>query len=70
MFLAPHEIAFGDVLLPPLLLAIAIAYACALITARGLARLGLHRLIVVPALFELSLTAIYTVLIGTFLIPS
>ncbi|GAA5192702.1 DUF1656 domain-containing protein [Ferrimonas gelatinilytica] len=70
MFSAPHEIAFGDVFLPPLLLVIAIAYACALLTARGLAGIGLHRVIAAPALFELSLTAIYTVLIGTFIIPS
>jgi len=67
---APHELAIADVLFPPLLLVIALAYAAALVTAQGLIRAGWHRHIALPALFEFGLTAIYAVLLATWVIPS
>ncbi|MBY5992876.1 DUF1656 domain-containing protein [Ferrimonas balearica] len=68
--IAPHELAVADVLFPPLLLVVALAYLGAQLTAQGLVKGGLHRFVALPVLFELGLTAIYAVVLGTWVIPA
>ncbi len=69
MISAPHELSIAGIYLPPAIIVIFIAYALAVLTARSAVRLGFHRFIVAPALFELSLTVIYGVIIGSVAIP-
>jgi hypothetical protein len=66
----PHEIAISDIYIPPLLAAAFFGLVLTSLTVRLLNKLRWHRYFACPPLVELSLTAIYTVLIGTFLIPS
>ncbi|MDF2154557.1 DUF1656 domain-containing protein [Vibrio sp. CAU 1672] len=66
----PHEIAFGDVYVPPLLVASAVGLAMTALTVRLFNRLKWHRFFVSPPLVELSLTVIYTVVISTFFIAA
>ncbi|SHH21345.1 DUF1656 domain-containing protein [Ferrimonas marina] len=70
MIAAPKELALADVFFPPLLLVMVIAYLATLATSYGLVKSGLQRFVAMPALFELSLTAIYAVLLATYVIPS
>ncbi|AJR06393.1 DUF1656 domain-containing protein [Photobacterium gaetbulicola] len=69
-FAVPHEIAFGDLYLPPLLVAALIGLICTSLTVRLLNRLRWFRHVASPPLVELSLTIIYTVVVGTFVFPS
>lgn len=64
----PHEIAMGEVLMPPLLIAGTLAVIATLVTARLLNKYRLSRHFSNPPLVLLALTVIYTVVIGTFLI--
>ncbi|WP_428797129.1 DUF1656 domain-containing protein [Vibrio kasasachensis] len=66
----PKEIAIGDIYLPPLLVAGFLGVICTSLTARLLNTLRWHRYVVSPPLVELSMVVIYTVLIGTFVLPS
>jgi len=65
----PHEFAIGGVFLPPLLIASFLGVIAALVTARLLNRYRLSKYFFYPPLVFLALMIIYTVLIGTLIIP-
>ena len=65
----PHEFAIGGVYLPPLLVAGVLGVIATLLTARLLNRYRMSRYVFYPPLVLLALTIIYTVVIGTFIIP-
>lgn len=67
--LSPKELSLGQVYLPPVLVAVMIAYVLAALTLSGLGYLGLARSLHAPALLELSLVVIYAVAISQFLLP-
>jgi hypothetical protein len=64
----PHELALGEILMPPLLVAAALAVIASLVTARLLNKYRLSRHFSNPPLVFVALTVIYTVLIGTLFI--
>ena len=64
----PHEFAIGEVYLPPMLVAGVLGFFATIFTARLLNRYRLSRYFFYPPLVVLSLTVIYTILIGTFVI--
>lgn len=68
MSLMPHEIALGEVFMPPLLVASILGVIATVITARLLNRYRLSRFFFYPPLIFLALMVIYTVFIGTFII--
>ena len=70
MNLIPSEFAIGDVYLPPLLIATLLGMVLAWLTAHLLNRYRLSRFFFYPPLVLLAFAVIYTVLIGTFVIPS
>ncbi|WP_371931181.1 DUF1656 domain-containing protein [Shewanella sp. ULN5] len=63
----PHEITFGEIYGPPLLVVIPLAYLLMLIASKILTKMGCYKWIALPAVFELSLVAIFTVAIGQFI---
>ena len=65
----PHEFAIGGVLMPPLLIAEILGTIAAVVTARLLNRYRLSKYFFYPPLVFLALAIIYTVLIGTLIIP-
>lgn len=70
MNLIPSEFAIGDVYFPPMLIAALLGLVLAWLTARLLNRFRLSRFFFYPPLVLLALVVIYTVLVGTFVIPS
>jgi hypothetical protein len=70
MNLFPSEFAFGGVYFPPLLIAAILGGILAWLTALTLNRYRLSRFFFYPPLVLLAFAVIYTVLIGTFVIPS
>ena len=66
----PHEFAIGEVYMPPLLVAAFLGLIAAILTARLLNRYRLTRHFFYPPLVFIALTIIYTVFIGTFIIPA
>ncbi len=66
----PSEVAFGGVYFPPLLLASMLGFAGAWLTTLLLNRYRLSRFFANPPLVFLALAVIYTVVLGTFVIPS
>ena len=64
----PHEIAIGGVYFPPILIAAVLGALAALATGRALDRVRLSKYFFYPPLLMLSLTVIYTVVIGTFVV--
>jgi len=66
----PHEFAIGGVYLPPLLVAAFLGLIAAMLTARLLNRYRLTRYFFYPPLVFLALVAIYTTIIGTFVVPT
>jgi hypothetical protein len=66
----PSEFAIGDVYFPPLLIAAVLGVILAWLTAKQLNRYRLSRFFFYPPLVLLAFAVIYTVLIGTFVIPS
>ena len=64
----PHEIALSEILMPPLLVAGALAVIATLVTARLLNTDRLSRHFSHPPLVFVAITVIYTVIIGTFFI--
>ena len=66
----PSEFTIGGVYMPPLLVAGLLGFAAAVLTARALDRFRLSRYFFYPPLVFVALAVIYTVLIGTFVIPS
>jgi hypothetical protein len=69
MGLIPHEFAIGGVYMPPLLIAAILGTIAAVATARLLNRYRLSKYFFYPPLVFLALMIIYTVLIGTLIIP-
>ena len=65
----PHEFAIGGVYMPPLLIAAILGTIAAVVTARLLNRYRLSRYFFYPPLVFVALAIIYTVLIGTLIIP-
>jgi hypothetical protein len=66
----PHEFSIGEVYMPPLLVAAFLGLIAAMLTARLLNRYRLTRYFFYPPLVFLALVAIYTTIIGTFIIPT
>lgn len=65
----PSEFNLFGVYLSPLLVASVLAFILTTITAKALNRFRLSRFIAHPALAFISIVAIYTTIIGTFLVP-
>ena len=68
MFPVPSEFTIAEVYLPPILVAVALGVLAATVTSRWMNRYRLTRNVVNPSLVFLSMTAIYTVVIGTVFI--
>ena len=66
----PHDFVIGDVYLPPLLAAAMVSLVVAALTNRAMRATGLMAYFANPALVFLSLTVIYTVVLGSTLFPS
>jgi hypothetical protein len=65
----PSEFAIGGVYMPPMLIAGILGVLLAVLSARILNRYRLSRYFFYPPLVLVSLTIIFTVLIGTFILP-
>ena len=70
MYFIPKEFTIGEVYFPPLLIAGILGLAAAVVTAMLLNRFRLSRYFFYPPLVFLALAVIYTVIIGTFIIPA
>jgi hypothetical protein len=70
VFFIPKEFTLGGVYFPPLLIAGILGVAAAVLTAMLLNRYRLSRYFFYPPLVFLALAVIYTVIIGTFIVPS
>ena len=70
MNLTPSEFCIGGVFVPPLFVASLAALLVTWLTARILNRFRISRYFFYPPLVYMSLVVIYTVLIGTLLVPS
>jgi hypothetical protein len=66
----PSEFAIGGVYMPPLLIAAFLGTAMAVVVARLLNRYRLSRHFFYPPLVFVAMSIIFTVLIGTLIIPS
>ena len=69
MYFIPKEFAIGGVFMPPLLVAGFFGVLAAALTAMLLNRYRLSRYFFYPPLVFVALAIIYTVLIGTLIIP-
>jgi hypothetical protein len=67
--LIPAEFQIGGVFMPPLFVAAILGTFVAVFTSRWLNRAGLARYLFYPPLVFVALVVIYSVLIGTFIIP-
>ena len=65
----PHEFAIGGIYMPPLLVAGFLGAIAAVVTAHLLNRYRLSKYFFYPPLVFVALAIIYTVLIGTLIIP-
>ena len=70
MQLIPSEVDIGGVYLPPLLIVSFLGVIAAWLTTRLLNRYRLSRFFANPPLVFLATVVIYTVFIGTFLLPA
>ena len=70
MQLIPSEVDIGGVYFPPLLIASVFGVVAAWLTTRLLNRYRLSRFFANPSLVFLATAVIYTVFIGTFVIPA
>jgi hypothetical protein len=70
MQLIPSEFVIGGVYFPPLLIASFLGVVAAWLTTQLLNRYRLSRFFAYPPLVLLAIAVIYTVFIGTFLIPA
>jgi hypothetical protein len=66
----PKEFTIGGVYFPPMLIAGILGVAAAVLTAMLLNRFRLSRYFFYPPLVFVALAVIYTVIIGTFIIPT
>jgi hypothetical protein len=65
----PHEFALGGVYMPPLFVASLLGLTVAVVVARLLNKYRLSRYFFYPPLVFVAMLAIFTVLIGTFILP-
>lgn len=70
MQLIPSEFVVGGVYFPPMLIAAFVGTAAAWLTAQLLNRFRLSRFFAYPPLVLISLAVVYTVLLGTYVIPA
>ena len=70
MYFIPKEFTIGGVYFPPLLIAGTLGVAAAVLTAMLLNRFRLSRYFFYPPLVFLALAVIYTLVIGTFIVPA
>jgi hypothetical protein len=70
MQLIPTEFTLGEVYFPPLLIASVLGVIMAWLSGLALNHYRLSRFFFYPPLVLLALAVIYTVIIGTFVIPS
>ena len=63
----PHELVWGEIYFPPLLLVIALAYVLTILTGSIATKLGLHKYVAFPAIVEISLIVIFVGVIGQFI---
>ena len=70
MHLIPSEFVIGGVYFPPMLIAGLLGTAAAWLTAQLLNRFRLSRFFAYPPLVLLALAVIYTIVLGTYLIPA
>ncbi len=66
----PSEVSIGGIYLDPLLVAAVLGVAAAALTAMLLNRLRLTRFIWLPQLAFLALAVLWTVAIGTWVVPT
>lgn len=66
----PREFTISGVYMPPMLIAALLGILVAMLTARLLNRYQLSRYFVYPPLVFVAMAVIYTVVIGTFIIPA
>ncbi len=60
----PHELVWGEIYFPPLLLVIGLAYVLTTMVTSLATRCGLHKYVAFPALAELSLIVILPALLA------
>ena len=65
----PSEFAIGGVYVSPMLIAAILGLVLAVLTARVLNRYRISRFLFYPPLVFVALAIIYTIVIGTFIIP-
>jgi hypothetical protein len=65
----PHEFALGGVYMPPLFVASLLGLMVAVVVARLLNKYRLSRYFFYPPLVFIAMLAIFTALIGTFILP-
>ena len=70
MSFIPKEFTIGGVYFPPLLIAGILGVTAAVLTAMLLNRFRLSRYFFYPPLVFLALAVIFTIWIGTFIVPS
>lgn len=63
----PHELVWGEVYFPPLLLVVALAYLLAMLTGAIATKFGLHKFVAFPAIAEVCLIVLFTGAIGLFI---
>jgi len=68
--LIPSDFVIGDVYFPPFLIAGLLGFVAAWLTTQLLNRYRLSRFFAYPPIVLLAMAVIYTVVIGTFLIPA
>ena len=68
MFPVPSEFTLAEIYLPPMLVAALLGTLAAVLTSRWMNRRRLSRHLAYPPLVFLSMTAIYSVVIGTVFI--
>lgn len=66
----PHELALGGVYVPPMLVAAILGTTLAVVAARLLNRYKLSRHFYYTPLVFVGLAVLFTVLVGTFVIPA
>ncbi|MGR5065175.1 DUF1656 domain-containing protein [Photobacterium sp. DNB22_13_2] len=67
MLSIPHEISFGEIYLPPLLVVMTLAYLMAIAVSQFFGKLGWHKYIYSPAIAEFSLMVIFVKLFSNFI---
>ncbi|WP_394142300.1 DUF1656 domain-containing protein [Vibrio chagasii] len=63
----PHELVWGEVYFPPLLLVVALAYLLTMLAGAIATKFGLHKFVAFPAIAEVCLIVLFTGAIGLFI---